>query len=281
MALEQVETALSGSQADQRLVERARLAFIADCMAKSGFPGAERYYAPPPMSEPRKARLERSQLDLWWGVSLPDSAARFGYHEVQDPASPRPKFTDDDVPPGLQEALTGSSGDSTGDSPGGCLGEWNAIVYDDVGFTPAEFEATVAEIRLEIEEVSHGLDATTQATERWSECMAENRITFTDPHVAFTQFVGIEVTPQGYEASFKTVEPTDEEKHIATADAQCKLSVGFWDAIDQAENEAARQLVESSGDKLEDLRKANKKIAQNASESTTPTQQPESTTPTE
>jgi hypothetical protein len=70
----------------------------------------------------------------------------------------------------------------------------------------------------------------------------------------------------GTDIAIKSEQPTDEELEVAIVDAECKVRVAFWYAVDAAEDEAAKGVMESAFPLIEELQQANAKLAENVAQ---------------
>jgi hypothetical protein len=205
-------------------------------------------------SEEDARRLEEARLDLWWGVSLPEYASKYGYHEVETS-----DFRDEWVgagepyPPGFLDAMNK------------CIDGWYAIAYEGVGFTQQEMVTLVGEVEVQVKRESRVNALVLEASDRWSDCMAGQGYTYDDPHAALGEFMLAEERSDGtYNAMlWMTPDPTEDELRIAVADAGCKVDTGFWEAVDAAEEEASREVMASMRPQIETLRQANDRLAEN------------------
>jgi hypothetical protein len=265
-ALERLDQYLDGRRTDLELVANAYTAHQRVCLAAHGFDNTDQYKNGASADPSDWERLEEARLDYWWGVSLPEYAAQYGYREVDTSSFMETEWTATATPPPeYWDALFGPgySGDSA-ETPGGCEGDWLAGAYSGVSLSQEEMRAMALDIREQVEEDARGDSAVVAASLSWSECMAKDGYRYGSPHAALSAFATVEKNPGGgYGLSWRSVQPTEEELRVATADAECKVATGFWDAIDSARDSAAARLLEVRLPQLEALREANERIAAN------------------
>jgi hypothetical protein len=143
-------------------------------MAKEGFAAADTYANGGSQgSADDWARMEEASLDNWWGASLPEYAAKYGYHDVDPADFVQVTGPGEPKPEGYLDAMNGAEYQAgTTEEEGGCLGQWYSLAYDGVT-VPREDMATMAtEIELQVREKSRTAQAVTEASGKWSECMA-------------------------------------------------------------------------------------------------------------
>jgi hypothetical protein len=244
-------------------------AFEDACIAEQGFDPEVTYgdgggYS---AEDGEAEEYQEASLDYWWGVSLPQYAEKYGYHDV-DPADFMETWTNTGppAPKELMEARVGAeylAGET--DEPGGCQGRWLDVAYEGVDMTQTEMREMASELQVRVRQESRATETALDAVARWSRCMAGEGYTYADPHAALSEFVTMIERSDGSWDMIKwaTPEPTTDEIHLAVIDAQCKVDIGFWDAIDQAENEAAQNTLTSMRPQIEALTEANARLTHN------------------
>lgn len=266
VAVQQLEEALGGEPEDAGLLGSAAAAFMDGCLAEQGFSNGPEYSNGSSGSEEDYEKMREAELDYWWGVSLPEYARKYGYHEppVEDflevwSASETPSSE-------MMEAQVGAAfmaGET--DQPGGCVGRWDEEAYAGVSMTSTEMQDAVSQLRTQFSEESRRRDAAVTAVAKWSTCMADEGYSYAEPHDALSQFTSTVGNPDGRDGiAWNTTAPTQEEIRIAVADAQCKAETSFWDLIAVAEDEAAQTVLDSQRPLIEELQRENDRLAENA-----------------
>jgi hypothetical protein len=266
LAVQQLEEAIGGDPAESSVRGEAADVFMDSCLAEQGFTRKPEYSSRMRASEEDEARLDAGSLDYWWGVSLPELAEEYGYHEVPMEEFLEVRNASETPPPEYLEAAVGAAFlEGTTNTPGGCAGRWEAEFYAGVELTREEIQLISEGLRTSYKEKSRLTETAASAVKRWSDCMAREGYSYDAPHDALAEFTSTVGNPDGRDGiGWITPSPTDEEIRIAVADAQCKVETGFWDAIAVAEDEAAQEVIDSNRPQLEELRRVNSALVRNA-----------------
>ncbi|MDR1294266.1 MAG: hypothetical protein LBK59_04820 [Bifidobacteriaceae bacterium] len=260
-----IDSYIYGGPELQALQTDARATFMDACMGEEGFevtPASGGFFGSAEDAEESR----RAELDPWWGVGIAEYAQKYGYHEV-----PMSEFftvtnSTETAPPGYLEAAMGTDYVAgTTDQVGGCAGEFVALLHEGVSVTETDRQEVGTEARSSARSQARVAGEVVASAERWSECMAREGYSYSDPHAALTEFATIAELPNGsVESYWETSSPTDEEKRVATADATCKANVGFWEVAATASREAVERVVDAMRPRLEELAAANRSLEENA-----------------
>jgi hypothetical protein len=251
---------LYGSSND--VISQAQEAFLDRCMAAEGFTedrddygGGSRWE-----NESQIEAWEASRLDDWWGVSTPEYAAEYGYHEVPADLFMETWGPTGGVPPdGFYEALSGPDGD------GGCYGQWYEAIDEGTGMASQDMWSIQREAEGRVTDARKTDPGVLKAAEAWNLCMAAQGYNYADPHAAMRDFDNCVDSPDGQPTCLVTNKgPAEEELRVAVADATCKQEVGFWEAVSDAKDAEKAGVLKEMLPQLEKLKAATEKQAANA-----------------
>lgn len=256
-ALVLLDEAMGGGYDGNELVRDASLLLAERCMAEEGFGGFT-----PPGGGGITGDFDAwraVELDYWWGVSQAKYGAEFGYRPL-----PMKDFltvttnTGPPVPAGYQEAYSGSDGLS------GCIGEAAAQINEGIPATVEELNVISGEVEAAIDQATRASTGIQDASDRWSECMANEGYVFANPHEAFAEYVSF---PDGVFAGvYVSPSPSEDEKRQAEIDGGCKEETGFWAARDAAEAAAKESVAVSMRTEAETVAEAHAIMVKNATE---------------
>ena len=223
------------------LVDRAKNTMIARCMGRAGFSYPVRGE---PVTTPGNTRR--------YGLSLPDSAARFGYRPPPQLLAGRRWTAVLDRYVGVldrrgQAALFGTDpGQRPAGVPvGGCAAAADALTPGGSGTDPGLVERlAVATLRR-----AAGRPEVLAAQERWSQCMATAGFRYASPEAA--------AQDPRWSSPGRAARPSGDEVRTARTDVDCKLRTGYLGRIVDAETAEQRQAVAANAASLARVRSFN------------------------
>lgn len=234
----------SYSDADYEVIRSAEQILARDCMKDFGLT-----YRPTRNPTPASAEDRR------YGITDPDSAARYGYRMPPQQAVPEAKLTEDQIkvlygkPSSQAEAESTKStglryrGKAIPDQ--GCLGA--AIL----GFRKPYEDETGAEaasrISTESFENSQKVPEVRAVFGKWSSCMKQGGYDYTSPMEALA-------TP-----AFLKGTPSAKEKKTAVADVSCKERTGLLDIWFDAESSIQKEMIKAHTKALNKLGELHRK----------------------
>jgi hypothetical protein len=252
--------AIAQPAAEQELITKATNAVRKACMSEAGFPGD---YGDTVSVSGDVDAAEDAYRDPWWGVSQPQYAQMYGYRDVP----PEEVFTyettsGESEPPGNFEALYGVEWltGGTADKPGGCSGEADSVIYAGT-LTQQETGEIEMEIESQVESLSRTGPGLASAVTEWSQCMRDDGYDYADPHAAFADFAVFDA--EGY-PGFATSQPDDEEIRTAVADATCKVTTEFWEAVATAKADAEDTVMDTMRMEVESIKDTHARWMDNA-----------------
>jgi hypothetical protein len=154
-----------------------------------------------------------------------------------------------------------------GGETGGCEAEFERRLTEGVTMLSVERNAISNKTQEERNEAVKLSETVAEASERWSECMADNGYRYADPHLALSDFLTVvEREDGGREMAWENGVATEEEKRVAVQDATCKESTAFWDAVKSARRDAESQIAVAMKTQLEEVRESREREMENAQE---------------
>ncbi|MDR1295338.1 MAG: hypothetical protein LBK59_10395 [Bifidobacteriaceae bacterium] len=256
-----IAEATGGYFQGHELVADTYIAVYEDCLCEQGF--CEKYGVTTSVSGDFEA-AEKARPHVWWGVSRPEFAEKYGYREVPDMQwVTEVKTTHQPETEEYRQALFGDEEDLPPDEYGGCIGHAEDVIFGGGVLTRHEEFVVSQEVMAELAVVSRRDPNVAGVAAEWSECMAAEGYEYADPHEAYAQFV---TSSDGYQRVLTYVRPRleDDERRIAVADATCKETVGFWDVVYTAEDAAEVTVAESMRTDIDKVKATHALYVENA-----------------